>query len=66
MEMDERKWIEESIDLAKRAAERGVTLLLIRKQDRNDAADILVTNATDPKMVTAMTREYADGGDGEE
>lgn len=54
MDGDERKWLDYAMDSAVRAKEKGITVLLVRHQDSNDEADIAITNAESPEMVTAL------------
>lgn len=55
MNDNEKKWLDSAIERATRAAATGVTLLLLRNQDSNDEGDYVVTNATTPEMVRALS-----------
>ena len=54
MDKDERQWIEEAIDLVKRATEHGVTILLVRGQNVNNLQDVVMTNQTDAGVIKAL------------
>lgn len=67
MNEDEQQWTERAIDLCSSAAVRGVTIVLIRRQDCNGGADIIVTNATSHKLVAALNGNYeVDEGENDE
>ncbi len=67
MSGEERAWTEDAISQCKRASEKGVIVLLVRRQDVNGEADVVVTNATGGDAIAALSRaiEY-DGQDSEE
>ena len=54
MDKDERQWIEEAIDLVKRATEHEVTILLVRSQNVNNLQDVVITNQTDAEVIKAL------------
>lgn len=56
MSSDERHWVEEAMATCRKASSDGLTIMVARLQDRNDEADIILTNATTPEMVTAMAK----------
>lgn len=62
MEIEERKFIDEATNLCESAGKRGVTILLVRRQDQNDGTDIVVTNASFAPMVAAMMGAHFDFG----
>lgn len=51
---EEGRWITEAIESATAATRAGVTILMIRMQDENDLADVVVTNATSAEMTAAL------------
>jgi hypothetical protein len=53
MDMDEKVWLSEAVSQCLNADSKGVMVALIRRQDANDHADILVTNAKNPEMLRA-------------
>lgn len=61
MDADEKKWIEEAVDQCSRAKQKGVTLVLVRRQDENGEGDYIVTNADNHKLVAAMNGNYEPG-----
>ncbi len=58
MNPDERKWVEDATALCVNATRQNVTLLMIRKQDQNGEADIVITNSADPALIAAMNGNY--------
>lgn len=58
MDADEKAWIEDAIRLLAAAKRENVTVLYFRRQDANDGADIIMTNATSPEMVAALNGDY--------
>lgn len=52
---DEKRWLDAAVEKCQAARERGVTVLFIRKQDANDEADIVVTNAATPEMARSLS-----------
>lgn len=44
MSGDERDWIQNAIEICERV-KPGIYVLLVRRQDNNDEADVVVTNA---------------------
>ena len=56
MDKEERQFIEESMDLCKRAEERGVSLLIARYQDGNDLADVVLTNVKDAEQLRHLVK----------
>lgn len=63
MENDEKQWIDAALERAIRAEEKGILILMVRKQDSNDQADIVITNAKTPDMVAALFPDRDSGGD---
>lgn len=51
---DEKRWCDQALERAVRAKTAGVVVLMVRKQDANDEADIVMTNAETPEMVRAL------------
>lgn len=62
MENEEKQWIDAALDRAVRADKEGILILMVRKQDSNDQADIVITNAKTGDMVAAL---YPDSGSDE-
>jgi len=54
MDGDERKWADEAITLCKTAFEKGISVMLIRRQDRENLADMIVTNVTNGETIKAL------------
>ncbi len=54
MSGDERNWISEAIAQCKSATEAKLTIALVRLQDSNDEADIVITNAS-PEMLQGLS-----------
>lgn len=63
MGTEEKQWVDAAIERVVRASEKGVTVLMVRLQDSNDEADIVVTNATTPEMVIALYPDRATDSD---
>jgi hypothetical protein len=62
MDKDERQWIEEAIDLVKRATEHGITILLVRGQNVNNLQDVVITNQTDAEVIKALVTATTNTG----
>jgi hypothetical protein len=54
MSNEEQTWLEIAISKCEVATRAKLTIAIFRLQDRNDEADIFITNATTPEMVTAL------------
>jgi hypothetical protein len=54
MDSDERQWVNEAIALCNNATKAGVSLVFVRKQDANDEADVVITNASSPEMTAVL------------
>lgn len=65
MEAEERIWIDEAITLCSAASNKSILIVIIRRQDANDGADVVITNATDPKVIRALMASGSDN-DGDE
>ena len=65
MDQDEHKWVEEATTLCERAKQKGISLLLIRRQSLNDHADVYVTNAS-PEILTQLMMDTVDDEDDED
>lgn len=59
----EKLWLKDAVVACNSATAQTVTILLIRRQDANDEADMVVTNASSADMVRAL---YAEGLSGKE
>lgn len=54
MVQEEKDWIDAAIHLCKDATDAGVVIAMVRRQDMNDGADIVATNATTPEVIRAL------------
>ncbi len=54
MDPIEQKWLDAALSYAVRAQEKGLLVLLVRTQDVNGAADLIVTNAASPDLIKAL------------
>ena len=52
MEAEERKWVEEAMELASRASEKGLTVLFVRCL--SDEPNYVVTNACSGDVIKAL------------
>lgn len=53
MDADEKRWIENMVALTESASRSNVMVMFVRRQDSENLADVVVTNAT-PEMVAHM------------
>lgn len=63
MEPEEQKWFDAALERAARAREKGVVVMLVRRQDSNEQADIVMTTADSPEMVRALYKATSSDGD---
>jgi hypothetical protein len=54
MGKDETDWMDNAIRMCKRASDSGLVVTMIRLQDSNDEADIVITNAPTPEMLKSL------------
>ena len=65
MDQDEKKWVEQAIEKCDEATKKSCLILFYRGQDYNDGADVIVTNAGTPELLTALAElvRAEQGGD---
>ena len=54
MDSDEKQWIADALKICEDANRSKAIILLVRRQDSNDHADLVVTNTVIPELVAAM------------
>jgi hypothetical protein len=56
MDKDERTWIEEAVTACELATRKGIFIVIVRRQDTNDHADIVISNTGEPNVITELTK----------
>lgn len=56
MGTDEKAWIADAITQCEAAARAKLTIVMVRAQNKNEEADIVLTNAESPEMLRAAAK----------
>ncbi len=56
MDKDEREWIEAAMAECSRATEKGLTIMIVRRQDADGGHDVVLTNCVAPPVLEMLVR----------